>query len=616
MKKEKVTKSQETNAQEAKSQGTKGIRSLTTLLILIICILVSIPTIGLAVLGIHYLKQSMDESAELYEETMLDGYSMEIKSQVQGALAVVQSYYDRSQKGELTEEEAKTMAADAVRAMRYRDDASGYIWIDGEDYILVAHPILTEQEGNNRYDLTDQNGVKVTQNIVSSAKKGGGYNEFYFTKSDGKTVAPKLAYSEMFKPWGWAVATGNYVDDMDAKIDAQKESIQKEFSNMLMIYSIAAVVMLIAALIISALSGLRITKGIKMVEGNLEQAAIGDLSFTVKPSLLRRADEIGQMARSLENVRQSLANMLSSVVHTGEILNQSSEKFSEKFAHISSSIRDTNQAIEDLAQGATNQANETETVNDKIVELGGVIEIEEDGVHKLEEAVSAMAQYSVGASKSIKELDEITRTTIETIDVVSEQTNKNNDSAADINKTIEIIKGLAAQTNLLSLNASIEAARAGEAGRGFAVVAEEIRNLSEESASSAQEIEAIVKELVGNVEVSVNKMREVTNNVQKQQNCLNETREAFENLNKEVSQVEDVTNEIGKQTTILNSLKKIVTDSINSLASVVEQNAASTEETSASMLLLSQTIDECTEDTQGLVDLSRRQSEQAGRFQL
>lgn len=616
MKKEKVTKSQEAKSQETKLQGTKGIKSLTALLILIICILVSIPTIGLAFLGIHYLKQSMTESAELYEESMLDGYSMEIKSQVQGALAVVQSYYDRSQKGELTEEEAQKMAADAVRAMRYRDDASGYIWIDGEDYILVMHPILTEQEGNNRYDLTDQNGVKVTQNIVSSAKKGGGYNEFYFTKSDGKTVAPKIAYSEMFKPWGWAVATGNYVDDMDAKIDAQKESIQKEFSDMLMLYSIAAVVMLIAALIISALSGLRITKGIKQVEGNLEQAAIGDLSFTVKPSLLKRADEIGQMARSLENVRQSLANMLSSVVHTGETLNQSSEKFSEKFAHISSSIRDTNQAIEDLAQGATNQANETETVNNKIVELGGVIEIEEDGVHKLEEAVSAMAEYSVGASKSIKELDQITRTTIETIDVVSEQTNKNNDSAADINRTIEIIKGLAAQTNLLSLNASIEAARAGEAGRGFAVVAEEIRNLSEESASSAQEIEAIVKELVGNVEVSVNKMQEVTNNVQKQQNCLNETREAFENLNKEVSQVEDVTNQIGKQTKILNSLKKIVTDSINSLASVVEQNAASTEETSASMVLLSQTIDECTEDTQGLVDLSRRQSEQAGRFQL
>ena len=101
------------------------------MLILIIFVLVSIPTVGLAFLGIHYLKQSMDESMEVYEESMTDGYSMEIKSQVQGALAVVQSYYDQSQRGELTEEEAQKMAAEAVRAMRYRDDASGYIWIDG-----------------------------------------------------------------------------------------------------------------------------------------------------------------------------------------------------------------------------------------------------------------------------------------------------------------------------------------------------------------------------------------------------------------------------------------------------------------------------------------------------
>lgn len=597
-------------------QKTKGFRSLTAMLIAIICIMVSVPTIGLACLGVHYLKESMEESAELYEESMIDGYEMEIKSQVQGALAVVQSFYDRFQSGELTEDEAKKRAADAVRAMRYRDDASGYIWIDGEDYVLVMHPILSEQEGNNRYDLTDQNGVKVTQNIVSAAQAGGGYNEFYFTKSDGKTVAPKLAYSEMFKPWGWAVATGNYIDEMNEKIDGRKVYIQEEFSKMLMIYGVAAVLMLIAALIISTIGGLRITKGIKIVEGHLRQAAIGDLSFTVRPSLLKRADEIGEMARSLDDVRKSLASMLGSMMDTGVALNQSSEKFSQKFDYILSSIQNVNQAVDDLAQGATNQANETETVNDKIVELGGVIEVEEKGVHRLEKAVSAMADYSVNATESIRELEQITQTTIEAIDMVSEQTNKNNDSAADINKTIEIIKGLASQTNLLSLNASIEAARAGDAGRGFAVVAEEIRNLSEESASSAQEIEGIVKELVGNVKISVSKMQEVTDNVQKQQKCLDETRELFQCLNKEVGQVEEVTKDIGNQTEILNSLKQIVTDSVNGLASVVEENAASTQETSASMTLLSQTISECTQDTQGLVELSRQQQEQAGKFRL
>ena len=382
----------------SKTQGIRGIRSLTVMLILVICIMVSIPTIGLACLGVHYLKQSMNESVELYEESMIDGYSMEIKSQVQGAIAVVQSYYEQSQSGELTEAEAQKMATEAVRAMRYRDDASGYIWIDGADHMLVMHPILTEQEGTNRYDLTDQNGVKVTQNIVTAAKNGGGYNEFYFTKSDGVTVAPKIAYSEMFQPWGWAVATGNYVDDMNEKIEGRKVYIEEEFLHMLFTYGVSAVLMLFAAFIISVICGLRITKGIKFVEGNLRQAALGNMSFTVKPALLKRADEIGEMARSLENVRQSWTNMLGSVIHTGETLNQSSEKFSEKFASISDSIQNTNQAIEDLAQGATNQANETETVNRKIIELGNVIEVEKSGVNKLEEAVSAMSQYSVGAS--------------------------------------------------------------------------------------------------------------------------------------------------------------------------------------------------------------------------
>ena len=114
----------------------------------------------------------------------------------------------------------------------------------------------------------------------------------------------------------------------------------------------------------------------------------------------------------------------------------------------------------------------------------------------------------------------------------------------------------------------------------------------------------------------MSKMQEVTRNVQKQQQRLGETREAFRNLSAEVALVEEVTREIGSQTEVLDSLKHIVTDSVNSLASVVEENAASTEETSASMALLAKTIGECTEDTKGLVELSHRQNEEANKFRL
>ena len=594
----------------------RGFRSLTGMFILIICIMVSVPTIGLACLGVYQMRQSMQESVELYETSMFDGYQMEIKSQVQGALAVIQSYYDRSQSGELTEEEAQEMARDAVRAMRYRDDASGYLWIDGADYTLVVHPILTEQEGDNRYDMTDQNGVKVTQNIVAAAQAGGGFNEFYFTKADGVTVAPKLAYSQMFTPWGWAVATGNYVDDMNGQINSMKINIRNNFSKMLIIYGVSAAFILVLALLVSALVGVRITKDIKLVNGNLRQASMGDLRFTVNPSLMKRADEIGTMARSLDNVLSSLTDMLGNVIHTGKSLDQSSERFSRKFEHITDGIRDTNQAIDDLAQGATNQANDTETVNGKIVELDRVIETEKNDIQKLGEAVSAMTEHSEGASESIGELDVITNTTIEAIHIVSEQISQNNDAAANINKAIELIKALAKQTNLLSLNASIEAARAGEAGKGFAVVAEEIRKLADQSSDNALEIERIVKELINNVESSVSKMNEVMLNVQKQQECLDETRTAFQLLTDEVSLVKGVTDEIGEQTKILSSLKEIVTDSVNSLASVVEENAASTQETSASMALLSETIDECTEDTENLVTLSHLLNQQACKFQV
>ncbi|NLK77167.1 MAG: methyl-accepting chemotaxis protein [Clostridiales bacterium] len=594
----------------------KGTKSLATIVILVIFSLIAVTTIFLSGLGVHFLKQSMEKTTKEYENAKDEGYRMEIKSEVQSAIAVVQGYYEQYKNGDLSEKEAQELAKEAVRAMRYRDDDSGYMWIDGTDYTLIMHPILADQEGNNRYDLTDQNGVKIIQNIMKSADAGGGYNEFYFTKADGVTVAPKVAYSEKFEPWDWVITTGNYVDDMNAEMKETENNMDKEFTTMITSFVISGVIILIIAMVIAFIFGKRLALGIKKVEGHLQKTASGNLSFEIDSKLLGRADEIGSIARSLNEVKESLASMIGSVSTAGDKLMDSSEKFSQKFANITESIQNANTAIEELAQGATSQASETEIVNNKIAELGNVIGVEKEYVGRLGESVSAMMEYSTGASESIQTLYKITEVTTNAIEIVYDQTNKNNESAANINKAVEIIKELAEQTNLLSLNASIEAARAGEAGKGFAVVAEEIRNLAEESSNSAAEIEGIVKDLTGNIEISVNKMHEVSKNVQEQGSRLEETKEVFSHLYKEIQIVENAAKEIGGQTEVLDSLKQVVADAVNSLASVVQENAASTEETSASMQLLADAIEECTKDTQALVEMSQQQNQETSKFQL
>ncbi|MCM1268588.1 MAG: methyl-accepting chemotaxis protein [Bacteroidales bacterium] len=588
--------------------------SIATVLVLIMFGMIAATVALLGGLGISFLRQSMNQNLATYEDTVGQGYQLEIKSEIQAAVTIVQGYYDRSQTGELTEEEAKELAKEAIRVMRYRDDDSGYMWIDDTDYNLVMHPILPEQEGNNRYDLTDQNGVKIIQNIMKSAEAGGGYNQFYFTKADGVTVAPKLAYSEKFAPWNWVITTGNYIDDMQAEIQAQETEIKTQFRQRLIAYAAIIVSILVIVLAIAIFAGRRLARGIRKVEANLRKIAEGNLSFEIEPKLVNRTDEIGKIAQSLNQVKLSLAGMIGEVSSASVQLKRSSEDFSSKFSDITTSIHNTNQAVEEMAKGTMSLAEETEVVNDKVQKLGDVVDVEKTEMDKLGTSVDTMMKFSDNASESIRKLYVITENTTNVIREVAEQTEQTNESASHINTMVEVIKEMTAQTNLLSLNASIESARAGEAGRGFAVVAEEIRTLAEKSAESAAGIETVVKELTTNVEMSTRRMQEVMTSVSEQQQQLQDTKDAFDNLYKEINAVDNVAMEIGRQTDILNELKDVVADSVSNLSSVVEENSASAEETSAGMQLVADSIRDCYEDTQILVDLSDAQNEKTQRF--
>lgn len=555
-------------------------------------------------------------TTQTYADTATEGYKTEIKSQVQASIAVVQGFYDQYKAGTYTEQQAKDLAKETVRQMRYRDDGSGYMWIDDTDYTLVMHPILKENEGTNRYELADQNGVKIIQNIMKSAQDGGGYNSFYFTKADGVTVAEKLAYSQEFTPWKWVITTGNYIDDMDAQMAAQAQATKKEFNQVaIALVAETAGIVLIAAVLSYFLAKL-VSGAIRKVEKNLVKIADGDLTFTISDKLLNRSDEVGEMTRSLKRVMDNLRRVAGGLRDSSTQMYQNTVDFSDRFTEIRENINNIDVAIEEMAQGSTTQAQETTNASGRVSAMGDAVDVEKMSVDELTSSSTDMMQNSEEAKRTFEELMVITDKTQKAVGEVTEQTRQTNVSAEGIKAAVNIITDIASQTSLLSLNASIEAARAGEAGRGFAVVAEQIGQLAQQSDTSARQIETIVQELMHNSAVTVENMNEVVDNTKEQAEKLNATKLVFDSLTTGVDSVTDVSDKIQSQAAALEKLKEEISDMVNTLASISEENAASCEETSASMQVLNDTINTCTNDTNQLVEMSEMLQKLAGHFKL
>ncbi|MCD7709646.1 MAG: methyl-accepting chemotaxis protein [Clostridiales bacterium] len=595
---------------------TQKKRSLRTTVMLIMIVMTTAATVILMVTSVVKIRVTGNKTLDTYNETAMNGYKTEIKSQVQAAIAIVQSFYDMYEDGTYSEEDAQYLAKETIRAMRYRDDDSGYLWIDATDYTLVMHPILTEQEGDNRYELEDQNGVMIIQDIVSTANAGGGYNEFYFTKSDGVTVAPKVAYSELFEPWGWIITTGNYMDDIEEDEAAAKAMLEGNISSTVLFLIVETIILVVLSAIISYFFSVIIVKAIGRVQVAMEKIENGNLNFTVAPELIDRKDEIGQIARTLDNVRQSLANMIGVVTHSAKSVSESSTEFSESFERMSTSIRAVNSAADEIAKGATTQSSDADVVTQKVQELDEIISDEYRMIKELTDIANTLKQSMNTALGSIQNLSDISGKTSKSIEFVHEQTTKTNDSVSSIQEAVNLISDITSQTNLLSLNASIEAARAGEQGKGFAVVADEIRNLADMSASSASDIDNSVRILMENSDKSMEQVASVVVDLRKQMEVLEETVNMFKTLQEQVGEMEQVTGEISAQTERLDEVKSIVTDSIADLASITQENAAATEETSASMQEFASTVDSYSQQIDDLMHLSGDLKQQADKFEL
>ncbi len=377
---------------------------------------------------------------------------------------------------------------------------------------------------------------------------------------------------------------------------------------------VSALVVSAAALVIIMISALAIRKGIRLTNHAVIGLADGDLNVNIAGLVLKRSDELGDMARGVQTLREELRQVMSKVKESSEVLNNAGRELSSMASQTSNTADDIGHAVEDISKGAVSQAEEIEMASSRINEMGGIIERIVDSVGTLDVTAGNMKMAGDRSVSIINDLSHSNDRTMSAIERIGRQVNATNESANKISEAIEIITNIAEETNLLSLNASIEAARAGEQGKGFAVVANQIQKLAEQSNESAQRIAEIIKELLQDSENTVAVMNEVQEIVDEQQEKLRETQSQFNDVSRGIDSSTDETSGIKDQTTHCDSARNKVVDVITNLSAISEQNAASTQETTASMQELNATINLLAESAGNLTKLSEDLEERISFF--
>lgn len=299
-------------------------------------------------------------------------------------------------------------------------------------------------------------------------------------------------------------------------------------------------------------------------------------------AILKKKDESGMMGRSIEFLRSELVEVVKKITGQSKELYNASQTLNVSASETSISVEQVEKAISEIAQGATSQAQETQTATENVIVMGSMIEETNEEVEKLRASMRSMRDAGNTAMDILKELNAVNQKTKDAMHVIYEQTNVTNESALKIKQATDIITEIAEETNLLSLNASIEAARAGEQGRGFAVVAAQIQKLAEQSNESARQIEEIINILITESQKSVETMEEVKVVIEKQNENVTNTENAFQNVKNGIDNSIEGIRTIANKTEKLDEARVKVVDVVQNLTAIAQENAASTEETSAS----------------------------------
>ncbi len=315
-------------------------------------ILTAVAAVSMCVMGImnmNSMEESYQQSISSMKQVLYDDYDAQIRGQVESVITLLEKIYAECQDGAYTEEEAKKLAANIVRELRYGE--SGYFWIDtyeGDNIVLLGQ----ETEGTNRLDTKDSHGYQMIKDIIKNGRQqDGGFTEYYYPKEDNTDVFPKRAYSKSFEPWEWVVGTGNYVDELENLAVENNAPVKDIFQKTKIISVTSILVAGLLLIVIALLIVTDITRSLHAATQQMNSMAEGDYAQNNMKKLLGRRDDFGHLANCMEDMKSAMVKLIRQVQEESETISIAAGSVDQCVAKLNDDIASVSAATQQLSAG-------------------------------------------------------------------------------------------------------------------------------------------------------------------------------------------------------------------------------------------------------------------------
>ncbi|WP_119395336.1 methyl-accepting chemotaxis protein [Salinibius halmophilus] len=472
--------------------------------------------------------------------------------------------------GSLTDEQAQQIAIQVLRENKYSDNE--YVYVADADMTFLATPLDPQLHGTSFHDFLDPAGNSVGQILIDAVRaQPNGIAEYEWQSERDGVIVDLTSIAQRSPRWGWYVGTGISHAEIDKRY--------WQTASWLLVLDIVALIVVVAFLFFAFRSVFKSLGGEPTtVQEIVARISGGDLtehkneSGTVEP---------GSILASTYEMRDSLRSMLGQISDSVTTLRHEVEQADDRAVRVKSVADTQSEETNMVATAVTEMSSSAETVAGSADNAArSTQKADEDGRRAREIMNSAVSSIDQLADK-IREANTVIGSLASDVDAIV--------------SVLDVIRGIAEQTNLLALNAAIEAARAGEQGRGFAVVADEVRNLAQRTQESTAEIQSMIERLEQGSRNAINSMEQ---SLSSSDSTVNETKEGADALVEVVnalSTISEMNHQIAgaasEQTTVANDIAERI-NRIADTAGDTRELSTSNQEASVSLRKLSDALDQ------------------------